>query len=398
MDHFAIIQALCRAALASPSPAVRKQIERLRDSLLEQGESKQAAVLTSILTSSDRSQDMAPSRIRQSKAFLAGEAISDKTPIPVDKETATPLAEVVFPSQLASDGPLFAEPLMAAIKGLLDEWANIESLIAIGAPPPRSCVIFGAPGTGKTRLALWIAKQLDLPVVLARLDSLVSSFLGTSSRNIANLFAFANRYRCLLLLDEFDAIAKLRDDPHESGEIKRVVNALMQHLDLRHPVGLTIGITNHPQLLDPAVWRRFEVQLEIPKPDFAVRLAMANHFIQPVAAPDAHMKVLAWSTEGASGAEIEALVRAYKKNIAVNPNAQTEVLQLLRMFTTLNTGRISEARKRVINGDESELLKALRDDTQLGFRLEDLGILTGHDKSTMSRRMVKSSAPSKGEG
>ncbi|WP_416193505.1 AAA family ATPase [Nitrobacter sp. TKz-YC01] len=139
-------------------------------------------------------------------------------------------------------------------------------------------MIYGAPGTGKTRLAYWIARKLDMPILLVKLDGLVSSFLGTTARNIGNLFTFANRYRCVLLLDEFDAIEKVRDDPQEVGEIKRVVNALLQNLDVRQNIGFTIGITNHSKLLDPAVWRRFEIQLEIPKPDFEVRKAIAEYF------------------------------------------------------------------------------------------------------------------------
>src|SRR5690606_37812619 len=99
--------------------------------------------------------------------------------------------------------------------------------------------------------------------------------------------------------DEFDSLAKLRDDPEEVGEIKRVVNALLQNLDSRKDVGLTIGITNHPQLLDSAVWRRFETQLEIPKPSFDVRLRMARLFMEPVLAPDTHLRLLAWFTEDA---------------------------------------------------------------------------------------------------
>ena len=385
MDHFAIIQALCRAAMASPTPAIRKQIERLRDELVKKGETKQAASLSAILTAADRTQDMAPSRISLSGVGFAGEELSQKTSLPTDRETSAPLAEVIFPEQLSGVPPLFDAALTDAIATLIEEWANITALMAVGASPPKSCLIFGAPGTGKTRLALWIAHQLQLPVVLARLDSLVSSFLGTSARNIGNLFTFANRYRCLLLLDEFDAIAKLRDDPHEVGEIKRIVNALMQQIDLRHPVGLTIGITNHPQLLDPAIWRRFEVQLELPKPDFAVRLSIAERNMLPVQAASAHLKTLAWFTEGSSGAEIEALVRAYKKELAINPDGERQVLPLLRRFATLNTGRVSDARKKQVNGDEELLIRDLRDDPNTAFSLEELGLLTGKNKSTMSR-------------
>src|SRR6202167_4526051 len=142
--------------------------------------------------------------------------------------------------------------------------------------PGRACMLFGKPGTGKTKLGYWLAERLGLPLVIARLDGLMSSFLRTTARNIGSLFDFANRYRCVLLLDEFDSLAKLRDDPQEVGEIKRVVNALLQNLDGRREVGLTIGITNHPRLLDSAVWRRFEVQLEIPKPDFVIRTEIAR--------------------------------------------------------------------------------------------------------------------------
>jgi hypothetical protein len=396
MEHFAIVQALCRAAMASPSPAARKQVERLRDALKQQGENKQAATLTAILTAATRTQDMAPSRITLSRDVFAGEDLSPKTPVPVDRETSSPLAEIVFPEHLADQAPLFDRRLTEAVDALLQEWANIPALMAVGAPPPKSCLIFGAPGTGKTRLALWIARRLNLPLVLARLDSLVSSFLGTSSRNIANLFAFANRYRCLLLLDEFDAIAKVRDDPHEVGEIKRVVNALMQHLDLRQPVGLTIGITNHHQLLDPAIWRRFEVQLEIPKPEFPVRVEIARQYTTPVQASEAHLKTLAWFTEGASGAEIEALVRAYKKGLAINPDEERHFLRLLKRFATLNTGRISELRKQQINGDEEQVLRTLRDDPDLKLTFEEIGLLTGRNKSTVSRQMTRKSDDRKG--
>lgn len=386
MDHFAIVQALCRAAMASPSPAIRKQIERLRDELLKKGDGKQAATLSAILTAADRTQDMAPSRISLSGVGFAGEELSAKTPVPTDRETSTPLAEVIFPQQLSGVPPLFDGALTDAIATLIDEWANIPALMAVDAPPPKSCLIFGPPGTGKTRLALWIAHQLKLPIVLARLDSLVSSFLGTSARNIGNLFSFSNRYRCLLLLDEFDAVAKLRDDPHEVGEIKRIVNALMQQIDLRQPLGLTIGITNHPQLLDPAIWRRFEIQLELPKPDFTVRLAIAERNMAPVQASEAHLKTLAWFTEGSSGAEIEALVRAYKKELAMNPDGERQFIPLLRRFATLNTGRVSELRKQQITENDDQILRILRDDPNTAFSMEDLGLVMGKNKSTMSRR------------
>lgn len=385
MEHFSIIQALCRAAMAEPSPALRKQVERLRDALSKDGEEKQAASLGGILAAAERLKEMAPSRIERSRATLPGEVLGRNTPVPVDRETAAPLAEIIFPTEINADSPLFNPTVAQAVSTIIDEWTNFEALSAVDISPAKTCLIYGAPGTGKTRLALWIARKLDLPILLVKLDGLVSSFLGTTARNIGNLFTFANRYRCVLLLDEFDAIAKVRDDPQEVGEIKRVVNALLQNLDVRQNIGLTVGITNHPKLLDPAVWRRFEIQLEIPKPDFAVRKAIAQHFMPPVQAPDSHLRLIAWFTEGSTGAEIEALVRTYKKATTVREEDRRGLLDTLRQFATLNAARVQSERRALLFDEPANLFRAMHEDPALAFSMGDIGDIAGKDKSTISR-------------
>jgi len=387
MEHFSIIQALCRAAIAEASPATRKQIERLRDAIAKDGDPKQSAALSSILTTADRTKELSPSRIERSKSIVAGEVLTRNTPLPVDRETSAALADIFFPSDIQASPPLFNSRVSQAIRTIIEEWANFDVLSEIDIRPSKTCLIYGAPGTGKTRLALWIAQQLDLPVVLVKLDGLVSSFLGTTARNIGNLFAFANRHRCILLLDEFDAIAKVRDDPQEVGEIKRVVNALLQNLDIRRDVGFTIGITNHPKLLDPAVWRRFEVQLEIPKPDFEMRKAIAANFMPPIEAPDVHLRLIAWFTEGSTGAEIESLVRTYKKATTVRAEDKRGLLDTLRQFATLNAARVQSERRALLFDDTSNLFRAMRDDPILGFSMADIGEIAGKDKSTVSRQL-----------
>lgn len=397
MEHFTIVQALCRAAMADASPALRKQVERLRDALTKDGDIKQSAVLTAILTSADRTIELAPSRIERSRSVVVGETLTRNTPLPVDRETSAALADVIFPSDIQRAAPIFNGTVSQAIETIIEEWAHFDALAEIDIRPSKTCLIYGSPGTGKTRLALWIAHRLDLPVVLVKLDGLVSSFLGTTARNIGNLFSFANKYRCVLLLDEFDAIAKVRDDPQEVGEIKRVVNALLQNLDVRRDLGFTIGITNHPKLLDPAVWRRFEVQLEIPKPDFEMRKAIAAHFMPPIQAPDIHLRLISWFTEGSTGAEIESLVRTYKKATTVREEDRRGLLDTLRQFATLNAARVQSDRRALLFDDSSNLFRAMRDDPILGFSMADIGEIAGRDKSTVSRQLGRA-AKTEGEG
>ncbi len=389
MDHFPIVQALCRAAMAQPTPALRKQVERLRNALSKDGEKEQAKSLTGILSAADRLTDIMPSRIKRSKTGSFGEIINRHTQTPVDKETAAPLAEIIFSEDIDVAAPLFNPAITQTTKSIVDEWRNREALLTVDIRPSNTCLICGDPGTGKTQLALWIARELSLPVVLVRLDGLISSFLGTTARNISNLFTFANRYQCILLLDEFDAIAKARDDPQEVGEIKRVVNTLLQNLDRRKGIGLTIGITNHPTLLDPAVWRRFEIQLEIPKPDFQVRQAITKHFMTSVEAPDTHVRLLAWFTEGSTGAEIEALVRTYKKDKAIQQKASHSLLETLQQFATLNAARIQPDRRTLLFNEPGNLFHALYSDETLNFTLNDIGEISGKNKSTVSRLIGK---------
>ena len=94
---------------------------------------------------------------------MAGEVLTRNTPVPVDRETAAALADVIFPVEIQSAAPLFNETVHEAIGTIIDEWANFDALLEIDIRPSKTCLIYGAPGTGKTRLALWIAQQLDRP-------------------------------------------------------------------------------------------------------------------------------------------------------------------------------------------------------------------------------------------
>jgi len=389
MEHFTIIHALCRSALASPTPALRKQVERLRDELAADGNTREAARLAQLLSRVDKTVEILPTKVSRSFSAGAGEPMTRSVKPPVDRETSAALAEIIFAEDITDCAPIFSEHIQLAIDTTIEEWAHWKELQAVDIQPAQTCLLYGAPGTGKTELAKSFAKTLGLPIVVARIDGLISSFLGTTARNIGNLFTFANRYQCVLLLDEFDSIAKLRDDPQEVGEIKRVVNALLQNLDIRGNRGLTVGITNHPNLLDPAIWRRFEIQLEVPSPSFEVRKRIASRFITPLAVPDSHLRLIAWFTEGATGAEIETLVRTYKKSIALSAGEPIPLIEMLQRFATLNSARISGERRELLFSGTPQMLKALKTESTLRLSNDELGEMVGRDKSTISRQLQK---------
>lgn len=184
---------------------------------------------------------------------------------PVDQETRLNIADFVLPSNIEIQ-LIFSKQLENSIENFISMNAHKNALRSAGLEVNSSLLLYGPPGCGKTTIAKYISKTLQLPLVIARLDSLVSSLLGNTSKNIRKVFDFASNQPCILFLDEFDAIAKARDDQHELGELKRVINSLLQNIDEFSSNNILIAATNHHKLLDKAIWRRFNHIIEIGLP------------------------------------------------------------------------------------------------------------------------------------
>ncbi|KRG85322.1 MULTISPECIES: AAA family ATPase [Stenotrophomonas] len=386
MEHFTIVLALLRAALKVPSPAVTGHAERLLAALRKGGETIQAEQLEKLLEGGSVAGRMQPSRVVLSRAALPGEPLTPSVRPPVDKETGGALADITLPDALTPmEAPVLNNALRGSVDALVEEWRHLDRLRAMGIRPPLNCLLFGAPGTGKTKLAQIVSREIGLPLVTARLDGLISSYLGTTARNISSLFAFANRYQCVLLLDEFDAIAKVRDDPHEVGEIKRVVNTLLQCLDQRSDLGITIAITNHEQLLDSAIWRRFDIRIAVPRPDLESRLEIVNRYVTPLEIALPERRFLAWLTEGLTGSEIETLANAIKRAAALNSSADFSALNALKVHAQLSSNHRHHPRWEQLLGPAEALAATLSRDRELAFSQEDLARFFGKDQSTISR-------------
>lgn len=184
---------------------------------------------------------------------------------PVDGESRLPLVHVEDPVVLPTE-PIFERDVLEALDQLAREHLDPALLVSAGLGPTRTALFTGPPGVGKTLAARWLAVQLDVPLVVLDLASVMSSLLGRTGENVRRVLDFAKQSACILLLDELDAVAKRRDDNAEVGELKRLVTVLLQEID-RWPEGsLLVAATNHDELLDPAIWRRFEVVVRFPLP------------------------------------------------------------------------------------------------------------------------------------
>jgi SpoVK/Ycf46/Vps4 family AAA+-type ATPase len=157
-------------------------------------------------------------------------------------------------------------PVTQQVRQLVEEQHRADLLRAHGIQPRHRVLLSGPPGNGKTSVAEGIAEALAIQFFTVRYDALVGSFLGETNTRLARLFDYARTVPCVLFFDEFDSIGKERGDSHETGEIKRVVSFLLMQIDQLPSYVVTVAATNHAELLDRAVWRRFQLRLALPQP------------------------------------------------------------------------------------------------------------------------------------
>lgn len=208
--------------------------------------------------------------------MLALDSLSSK---PVDGESRMEMVDISYP-KIDKDSIVLNKETEAEIQEFIKCYFSRDKLIAAGIDETCSLLLYGPPGCGKTTIAKYISMQTGLPLVTARLDGLISSLLGSTAKNIRKIFDFASKQECILFLDEFDVIAKVRDDKNETGELKRVVNSLIQNIDIFSRDSIIIAATNHHELLDPAIWRRFNRVLSIEKPSFDEIKAIIESYVE----------------------------------------------------------------------------------------------------------------------
>jgi SpoVK/Ycf46/Vps4 family AAA+-type ATPase len=207
---------------------------------------------------------------------------------------------------------------------------HYDRLRAAKAAAPLRLLLYGLPGTGKTQTARWIAAELELPLLTVRCDTLISSLLGQTSKNLRRVFDYVEQRPCVLFLDEFDALASARGNERDVGELQRVVIALLQNIDALSENTIVLAASNHERLLDPAVWRRFPFQLPLPLPDHELRAAMWKGLLGVFMPDGLDLKTLVAKSEGASGALIEMVTMDAKRQAIFSGKSVVDAAELFR--------------------------------------------------------------------
>ncbi|OCZ54237.1 AAA family ATPase [Dehalobacter sp. TeCB1] len=297
---------------------------------------------------------------------------------PRDKDSLLELYEIVESNVELSD-VILSDSQKQIIEQVISEQKNTDELLKHNVTPSNRLLFCGPPGCGKTMTAYAIGNELSMKIAYVRLDGLISSYLGQTSTNLRKVFDSVRNQRIILFLDEFDAIAKKRDDSNELGELKRVVTTLLQNFDNMPSNVFLIAATNHEHLLDPAIWRRFNVTVTLDLPNNEQRQTLFKKWISE---HDVDIKLdyalLAKISEGLNGAQIKELANAALKKYLIEKHLKTEDV------TTILLQQLTK-----YSGDNEEAMKVMVDMIERGVSTRQIAKALGTPHTTLDYQLKK---------
>ena len=272
-------------------------------------------------------------RQKLTEGVLQNGAVADAVRmVPLDADSRLQIVEVI-PSDSERHNVVLTKDVEAQVSEFIEMVNHRSDLELAGVDIKKTLLLYGRPGCGKTSIAHYISEQTGLPLVVARLDGIVSSLLGSTAKNIRKIFDYANSLPCILFLDEFDAIAKARDDQHELGELKRVINSLLQNIDAMPADHVLIAATNHAELLDDAIWRRFVQTVEVGLPGAGELMEMirvfSDPFVSELTTDGAKCRSFAKAAEGLSPSDLKTIFDRAKVKSVLNKEKTLSVEALL---------------------------------------------------------------------
>ncbi|WP_304206634.1 AAA family ATPase [Fusobacterium perfoetens] len=273
--------------------------------------------------------------------------------IPLDEESKFPLVSVTEPLEIVE--PILETNILKQIDDFILERKRGKELLDFGINPGNSLLLYGEPGVGKTYTAKWLSYKLELPLISLDLSSTISSYLGKTGQNIKQVLEYAKSFNSILFLDEFDAIAKKRDDQSDIGELKRIVNVLLKELE-DWPIGsIVIAATNHPEILDKAIWRRFNynIKLEVLNEDLIKKLIFREFQGVKNISKD-NIELIAKIMKNKSPAIVVNLCNKIKKNFILSNQLdikQSIIEELKIEISSLNKEELKNLKKDILTKD-----------------------------------------------
>lgn len=373
-----LVVKLIEAHSSSSEDAFKIALNNLADDEDKKGNATTASLLRNAYTY-DKKRSPAYNASPLSEMSFSTQSV---VPMPKDKDSTLDLLEVLTPKIKLSDVAL-PEKTVQVLKQVVAEQKSVEQLADRGVVPANRLLFCGPPGCGKTLTANALAGELDMPIAYVKLDGLVSSYLGQTGTNIRKIFDFVKNKRIMLFLDEFDAIAKKRDDSNELGELKRVVTTLLQNMDAMPSNVFLVAATNHHHLLDPAIWRRFNSSILLELPNLEQRTQMINRFCSDKLSDySIDHKTLVILTDGMSGAEIQSFMLSLAKYCVLeNKKGSVTQKEIAEIWLQQNTLFVSE--------NSEDFMKALFRLKKNGISLRTLEEITSIPKSTLDYRFKK---------
>lgn len=268
-----------------------------------------------------------------------------------------PLLRLGKPDHALPELVLHAE-IMRSVTEVIRETRSASLLTAYALRPRQRLLFVGPPGTGKTATAHALAAELSLPIATANLASIISSYLGDTARNLEAIFGFAETQPCVLLLDEFDTVAKERGDRGDHGELKRIVATVLQLLEDFRGESLIIATSNHAQLLDEAIWRRFDdvIRFTLPNVSQIEQILKLKFRTVPHALP---VSTLAHGLAGCSQADLDLLYQNAVREMVLDGDHRLTAAHLdsaARHLQRRGEVREQSASRPQTNGEEDAVL------------------------------------------